>query len=145
MENKTKIRVCVIGGGAGGLICSKRLLEKKNIIVESYERSNNVGGLWVYDDGPNGKMYTSLRANTSKILMAFPEYPMPEEWPEFPSHWMMAEYLQGFANTFLKALDVLNSLHKIENIFGRERKLVNEPRVIDLDLIDYLRTFKAIC
>ena len=42
-----------------------------------------------------------------------------------------------FANTFLKALDVLNSLHIIENIFGRERKLVNEPRVIDLDLIDY--------
>ena len=42
-----------------------------------------------------------------------------------------------FANTFLKALDVLNSLHKIENLFGRERKLVNEPRVIDLDLIDY--------
>lgn len=104
MENKTKIRVCVIGGGAGGLICSKRLLEKKNIIVESYERSNNVGGLWVYDDGPNGKMYTSLRANTCKILMAFPEYPMPEEWPEFPSHWMMAEYLQGFANTFLKGV-----------------------------------------
>ena len=32
-------------------------------------------GLWVYDDGPN-KMYTSLRANTCKILMAFPEYPM---------------------------------------------------------------------
>ena len=42
-----------------------------------------------------------------------------------------------FANTSLKALDVLKSLHTIENIFGRQRKLVNEPRVIDLDLIDY--------
>ena len=34
-------------------------------------------------------------------------------------------------------MDVLKSLHTIENIFGRQRKLVNEPRVIDLDLIDY--------
>ncbi len=42
-----------------------------------------------------------------------------------------------FANTLLNELDVLKSLHKIEYKLGRRRKLVNEPRVIDLDLIDY--------
>ena len=42
-----------------------------------------------------------------------------------------------FANTFLNELDVLKSLHKIEHRLGRRRTLVNEARVIDLDLIDY--------
>ena len=42
-----------------------------------------------------------------------------------------------FAKTTLNELNVLNSLHDIENIFGRRRIAVNEDRVIDLDLIDY--------
>ena len=42
-----------------------------------------------------------------------------------------------FANTILNELDVLKVLHKIEHTLGRRRKKVNEPRVIDLDLIDY--------
>ena len=42
-----------------------------------------------------------------------------------------------FAKTVLNELDVLKSLHDIENRLGRRRRLVNEARVIDLDLIDY--------
>ena len=42
-----------------------------------------------------------------------------------------------FANTTLVELDVLKKLHEIEYLLGRERKLINEARVIDLDLIDY--------
>ncbi len=45
-----------------------------------------------------------------------------------------------FANTPLSALEVLNSLHKIEHMLGRRRNLENEPRIIDLDLIDYSNT-----
>ena len=42
-----------------------------------------------------------------------------------------------FANTILNELDVLRSLHEIENKLGRRRRVTNEARVIDLDLIDY--------
>ena len=42
-----------------------------------------------------------------------------------------------FAKTTLNELDVLNSLHDIEYILGRRRNVINEERVIDLDLIDY--------
>ena len=42
-----------------------------------------------------------------------------------------------FAKTALKELDVLKSLHEIEDRLGRKRILVNEPRAIDLDLMDY--------
>ena len=42
-----------------------------------------------------------------------------------------------FANTILSELDVLRSLHEIEHKLGRRRRVANEARVIDLDLIDY--------
>ncbi len=42
-----------------------------------------------------------------------------------------------FAKTDLSELDVLKSLHEIEHILGRRRRVVNESRIIDLDLIDY--------
>ena len=41
------------------------------------------------------------------------------------------------AKTILNELEVLKSLHKIEDNLGRLRKNINEARVIDLDLIDY--------
>jgi len=40
------------------------------------------------------------------------------------------------AKSFLNELEILKILHLIENKFGRVRKRVNEPRIIDLDLID---------
>ena len=40
------------------------------------------------------------------------------------------------AKSFLNELEILKILHLIEKKFGRIRKKVNEPRIIDLDLID---------
>ena len=41
------------------------------------------------------------------------------------------------ATTILDEYYVLKFLHKIESEFGRRRNEINEPRSIDLDLIDY--------
>ena len=42
-----------------------------------------------------------------------------------------------FANTYLNEFDVLINLHLIEKTLGRIRVNINEPRSIDLDLIDF--------
>ena len=41
------------------------------------------------------------------------------------------------ASTKQNEYDVLKSLHEIEAKFGRKRNKINEPRSVDLDLIDY--------
>ena len=48
-------------------------------------------------------------------------------------------YVNGVVEikTNLKPKDIIKKLFFIESHFGRIRKLRNEPRVIDLDLIDY--------
>ena len=42
-----------------------------------------------------------------------------------------------FANTYLNEFDILKNLHQIEANLGRLRVNINEPRSIDLDLIDF--------
>tara|TARA_X000000950_G_scaffold264766_1_gene338338 strand:+ start:280 stop:696 length:417 start_codon:yes stop_codon:yes gene_type:complete len=39
--------------------------------------------------------------------------------------------------------ELLYNLHKIENLFGRERSVLNASRTIDLDLIDYEGLIKS--
>jgi 2-amino-4-hydroxy-6-hydroxymethyldihydropteridine diphosphokinase len=40
-------------------------------------------------------------------------------------------------DTTLTATDLLNRLHQIEAAFGRVRREVNAPRILDLDLLDF--------
>lgn len=100
--------VAVVGGGAGGLICCKRFLEE-GLEVVAFERADQLGGLWVFRDGPEGKTYASLRANVHKSGLQMEDFPMPESWAGYPSHWQLAEYLQAFARYFN-----LEKLYKME-------------------------------
>ena len=40
-------------------------------------------------------------------------------------------------STSLNPRETLDSLHEIEELFGRKRKIKNEPRTLDLDIIDF--------
>jgi len=98
----------VIGGGVSGLVCSKRLLDEGFEVI-GFERAGQLGGLWVFREGPEGKTYMSLRANVHKERLQMEDFPMPASWPRYPSHWQLAEYLQAFAAHF-----GLNGLYKMQ-------------------------------
>eukprot|EP00666_Eupelagonemidae_sp_cell4sb_P012706 gene12706-14732_t len=76
------------------------------VSVVGFERAPELGGLWVFRDGADGKLRSAppdtllchgLRTNTDKRAMELPDFPMPREWPAFLSHWQCAEYLTAFA------------------------------------------------
>ena len=57
-----------------------------------------VGGLWRIDNDNGGvAAYRTLHLNSSRPRTQFPSYPMPQEWPDYPSHEMVAAYFQRFA------------------------------------------------
>jgi cation diffusion facilitator CzcD-associated flavoprotein CzcO len=91
---------CVIGAGCSGLTATKALTEA-GIAVDCFERTDRIGGLWAYRDG-DGKTaaYRSLHINTSRNRMAFSDFPMPESYPDFPSHRQIAEYFAAYAERF---------------------------------------------
>ncbi|MFP4235639.1 MAG: flavin-containing monooxygenase [Nitriliruptoraceae bacterium] len=90
----------VIGAGAAGLAAA-RSLAARGIAYEHLEKGSMVGGLWRIDNDNGGAAaYETLHLNSSRPRTQFPSLPMPAEWPDYPSHELMARYLQGFADHF---------------------------------------------
>ncbi|MFT4712523.1 MAG: thioredoxin reductase [Candidatus Azotimanducaceae bacterium] len=110
-----KLKAAVIGAGAAGLVCARELV-RQNIDVTIFEKSGQVGGVWVYeskvDDDITGvdpdqtvhtSLYDSLRTNLPRDLMAFSDYTFDsigggeDTWLRFPGHAQVLEYLERFS------------------------------------------------
>jgi cation diffusion facilitator CzcD-associated flavoprotein CzcO len=93
-------RVCVIGAGPCGLTTVKNLLAE-GIDFICYEEAPAVGGNWVYDDSADRRsVYKATRLISSKRLSEFEDFPMPEDYPDFPSHRQMLDYFNAYAKRF---------------------------------------------
>ena len=60
-----------------------------------------MGGNW-YFRNPNGRsaVYESLHIDTSKTRLQFEDFPVPDEWPDFPSHRLMHDYFRAYVDEF---------------------------------------------
>ena len=93
----TTARVCLIGAGAAGLAAGKALADR-GVVFDWFEKGSMVGGLWRIDNDNGGAAaYRTLHLNSSRTRTEYPSYPMPADWPDFPSHELMAAYFQRFA------------------------------------------------
>lgn len=90
-------QACVIGAGPAGLAAAKALADR-GITFDWFEKGSMVGGLWRIDND-NGQVaaYRTLHLNSSRGTSQYPSDPMPDDWPDYPSHELMAQYFQGFA------------------------------------------------
>ena len=139
------MRVAVIGAGAAGLVTAHELgAEGHRVTV--YEQSRHVGGLWNYteavEDDPlgqrpsrriHGSLYTSMRVNLPRDLMAFDGYTFDDaggggdDWPRFPHHARVLEYLNRFA-TDTGVRDLVRLGHPVRKVVRRNGWLVDgEP------------------
>ena len=92
--------VCIIGAGSSG-ITAAQVLTARGVDVDVYEIGSGVGGNWRYgNDNGLSSAYRSLHINTSRQLMEYAAYPMPEDLPDYPSHWQIAQYFDDFVDHF---------------------------------------------
>lgn len=96
----SKPTTAVIGAGISGLTSSK-MLNDYGIPHTTFETSDRIGGNWAFGN-PNGhsSAYRSLHIDTSKHRLSFRDYPMPEDYPDFPHHTQIKAYLDGYADAF---------------------------------------------
>jgi thioredoxin reductase len=90
--------VCVIGAGASGLTATKNLKEY-GFGVDCYERETSVGGAWNWrhDRSP---LYASTHLISSKPFTQYPDFPMPDSWPDYPHHSQLLSYLERYTDHF---------------------------------------------
>ena len=92
--------ILIIGAGPAGLTIAKEL-NQKNISYDHIEKHSDVGGLWDITN-PGTPLYESAHFISSKTLSAFPEYPMPKNYPDYPSRKQVFNYIKDYAKHFGK-------------------------------------------
>ncbi|KAK9056262.1 hypothetical protein SSX86_027352 [Deinandra increscens subsp. villosa] len=111
------LKVAVIGAGLCGLIAAREL-ERESHEVVVLEKSNRLGGVWVYDprtesdllgidpdrEVVHATIYKSLRTNSPRQIMGFSDYMFEgKEYGDprmFPGHQEFLSYLEDFAGKF---------------------------------------------
>src|SRR5437764_8312048 len=92
--------VCVIGAGSSG-IAACRAVRARGIQFDCFEAGSAVGGTWRYgNDNGMASAYRSLHANSSRRGMQYAAYPMPDHYPSYPGHRLIAAYFDDFVDHF---------------------------------------------
>ena len=102
MNMQKEKKVAVIGAGASGLVLARHLMAT-GIRPVIFERNSESGGIWTYD--PEGTLaerpaYANLRANSSRKVMGFKDFPFPGGVGDFPTREEVCAYLEAYRNTF---------------------------------------------
>ncbi|MBL8497131.1 monooxygenase [Nitrosomonas sp. JL21] len=95
------MRIAIIGAGCSGLTAIKNLLEAGLQDIVCYEQGGQIGGNWVYTATPGHSSISHMTHTiSSKRLSQFSDFPMPEEYPDYPSHQQILAYFQAYARHF---------------------------------------------
>ncbi len=101
MKRNTDARVCVIGAGPSGITAGKNLLQAglRNIVI--YEKNDQVGGNWVFSPRlSHSSVFETTHIISSKTLSQYDDFPMPDDYPDYPSHKQLLDYFQSYARHF---------------------------------------------
>ncbi|MEM9200887.1 MAG: NAD(P)-binding domain-containing protein [Actinomycetota bacterium] len=97
-ETTERLDVAVVGAGPAGLTLARRLAAT-NASFAVFERHTDVGGIWDID-APGSPMYESAHFISSRTLSGFPDFPMPDRYPDYPNHRQLLEYIRSYADAF---------------------------------------------
>ena len=93
-------RVCIIGAGSSGFPVAKAL-QDANVPFDIFEMGDRVGGNWVYENSNRvSSAYKSLHINTSRVRMQYADFPMPDDYPDYPGHERIARYFEAYVDRF---------------------------------------------
>ncbi len=91
----------MIGAGPCGLAALKNLLQAGCRNVVCYDESNSIGGNWAYSEDPQRiSVYECSHIISSKRMSSFDDFPMPDNYPDYPSHRQLLAYFTSYAKAF---------------------------------------------
>src|SRR5437764_4113192 len=88
-------RICIIGAGPCGLTTLKNVVAAGLRDVVCFDESDAIGGNWVFRETTDRmSVYETTHIISSNKLSAFDDFPMPADYPDFPSHRQMLGYFE---------------------------------------------------
>ncbi|XP_074859453.1 flavin-containing monooxygenase 3-like [Carettochelys insculpta] len=95
-------KVAIIGAGVSGLACIKCCLDE-GLEPTCFERGDDIGGLWKFtEQAEEGRasIYRSVFTNSCKEMMCFPDFPFPDDFPNYMHNSKLQEYIRMYAKHF---------------------------------------------
>src|SRR6478609_9503818 len=93
-------QVCIIGAGSSGITVAQ-VLTARGVAFDCFEAGSGIGGNWRYgNDNEMSSAYESLHINTSRQMMEYAAYPMPESLSDYPDHRQIAQYFDDYVDHF---------------------------------------------
>jgi dimethylaniline monooxygenase (N-oxide forming) len=92
--------VIIIGGGWSGLMAAKYCLAEglRTVVLEGRD---SPGGVWSYtEDARHGGVMKTTHTTSSRCVMEISDFPMPADYPAFPSHEQIRAYLDAYCARF---------------------------------------------
>ncbi len=86
-------KMLIVGAGPCGLSHAKALADA-GIAYEQVEADDEVGGNWYHGT------YRTAHIISSRKTTEFSDFPMPDDYPDFPSQRQMGDYYKLYADTF---------------------------------------------
>ncbi len=116
-------RICVIGAGCSGITTLKNLLQAGLTDVVCYEQNDQIGGNWVYSaEESHSSVCETTHIISSKTMSQFADFPMPADYPDYPSHEQLLKYFQAYAAHFglYPYIQFNTKVQKAEKIAGEQ-------------------------
>jgi cation diffusion facilitator CzcD-associated flavoprotein CzcO len=88
------MRVGIIGAGVAGLTTAKVLNQAGHEVVV-YDKAPDVGGVW-----SRTRRYPGLTTQSPKAQYSLSDFPMPRDYPEWPTGAQVQAYLAAYAGRF---------------------------------------------
>lgn len=88
----------VVGAGPAGMALA-RMLEHYEVPFVVLERHRDVGGIWD-PDNPGTPIYRSAHFISSRTMSGYAGFPMPEDYPDYPSAAQVLAYHRAFADAY---------------------------------------------
>ncbi len=93
-------RIAIIGAGPCGLGAARELAGVGMDPVV-FEKSDRLGGNWVYSaEGTHSSIYETTHIISSKRFSQYRDFPMPGDYPDYPSHQQLLRYFESYAERF---------------------------------------------
>ena len=88
------MRIGIIGAGVAGLATAKVLLQAGHEVVV-FDSAPDVGGVW-----SRTRRYPGLTTQSAKATYGLSDYPMPRDYPEWPTGAQVQAWLEAYAQEF---------------------------------------------
>jgi cation diffusion facilitator CzcD-associated flavoprotein CzcO len=88
------MKIGIIGAGFAGLATAKVLRQAGHDVVV-FEKSPDVGGVWSVS-----RRYPGVTTQSPRDQYSLSDYPMPKDYPEWPTGAQVQEYLAGYVTHF---------------------------------------------